>query len=173
MSWLRRRRAMERGDCPHSCTAPLPTDEGKQARSLGVRCFIRVLSKILEEWCRGNDGVQKWEQVPGAWSASPGRRKVRRKTGDRGALFSKRLVFKAVLSSQKPCQQGEMLKGWLLTSRGGEGRLPYLSQAVVCWPWLHCFLASKSTFGSHCVHGSLLFVDVQFHFGECSRTWRL
>ena len=79
-----------------------------------------------------------------------------------------------VLSSQKPHRKGEMLKGWLLQSRGGEaGRLPYLSQAVVCRPRLHCFVSSKSTFGSHRVHGSPLFVDVQFHLGECSRTGRL
>ena len=79
-----------------------------------------------------------------------------------------------VLSSQKPHRKGEMLKGWLLQSRGGEvGRLPYLSRAVVCRPRLHCFVSSKSTFGSHRVHGSPLFVDVQFHLGECSRTGRL
>ena len=28
------------------------------------------------------------------------------------------------------------------------GRLPYLSQAVVCWPCLRCFVSSKAAFGS-------------------------
>ena len=66
MFWLRPRHEMERADGPHSRTPPLPAAEGEQTRSLGICCFIRLIAEILEELCRGNVGVQKWERVPGA-----------------------------------------------------------------------------------------------------------
>lgn len=48
---------------PRPRAPPLATAEGEQTRPLGVCCFT---AETVEELCRGNGGVQKWEQGPGA-----------------------------------------------------------------------------------------------------------